>query len=429
MTILYIVIFLGLSWWLYKFTLKEYVVVKLPGDRSSALEVTGFEALVIAMFATCWIGLAPVLSIRLGFLELLCLIGLIKSRNYLPFSFPLKMYLFFLLWLVIGLTYTPSLEYGVRMILKYIYPFLFAMLCAKVVRNYNIFEYAGSWYRIVGTIGLIFIMTSIFPFMRGVLWLNAGYTTGLITVIILCFALFYHSSKKMTNLIWGLLLCLPCVILVFRTDIFGTAIAISMFLFLKYKIKSLPFIFGIGLLGLVVMFYVPHVKEKMFWRPDDVTIEDYLSGNIQEDQVRDNMRKFMWTDAINMYYKGHETVGSGTGSIQHFFYEIATDSRRKGQLHNDFLVLRCDNGDIGLALFIIAYLFIYFHCIKIYTTSDNTYIRLCSMVAGASILGVFVTMYSDNSLSYSMVTLGPPWGFYGMALGLSQKEKEEELIS
>lgn len=421
MTILYIIIFLGLSWWLYQFTLKECVTVKLPFDKQGSFEVTGLEGLVIALFATCWIGLGPVLSIRLGFLELLCIIGLIKCKNSLPYSFPLKFYTLFILWLFIGLFYSPSFQYGIRMILKYIYPFFFALLCAKVVKKEIVFFAAGIWGRIIGTIGIIILLL---PFqiiiLRGILWARQAFITGLITYIIFSFALAYHSNKKFKNLLWGLLLTLPCVIAVFRTDIFGTAIGLSMFFFLKYKIKALPFIIGIGFLGLVVLFQLPHVKQKMFWNPDQVTMTDYLNGNIDENQVRDNMRKFMWEDAKKNYYDGHEIIGSGTGAIQNFFYELATDSRRGGQLHNDFLVLRCDNGNIGLALFIIAYFLVYFHCMKIYRETQNPYTQLCALVAGASLLGVFVTMYSDNTLSFSMVTLGSPWGFYGMALGLKE---------
>lgn len=76
----------------------------------------------------------------------------------------------------------------------------------------------------------------------------------------------------------------------------------------------------------------------MFLRPDDVTITDYVTGNYDENNVRTNMRKFMWEDATERFYKGHETIGSGTGRVQTFFYTEATDSRRGGQMHNDFLM-------------------------------------------------------------------------------------------
>lgn len=421
MTVVYIIIFLGLSWWLYSFTTKDYVTVKLPGNKDSEMEVTGLEGLVIAMFATCWIGLSPVLSLRLGFLELLCIIGLYKCKNYLPFSFPLKIYVVFLLWLVIGLFYTPSVEYGVRMILKYIYPFLFALLCAKVVRNERIFEYAGSWSRVIGTLAIVLIMTHIAAFfIYGFFWLNAAVTTGLITLIIFSFSLSFHSNRKLRNLIWGALLCLPAVILVYRTDIFGTGVALAMFFLLKYKMKGLPIAAAIGFLGLCALFYIPSIKEKMFFNPDKVTMTDYVTGNYDESNVNTSGRKQGWEDVEKWFYNGHELAGSGTGRVQKYFYTEASGWRRGGQLHNDFLVLKCDNGNIGLALFIIAYLLVYLHCMKIYRDSENPYVCVSALVAGASMLGVFVTMYSDNTLSYSMVTLGSAWGFYGIALGLQE---------
>lgn len=424
MTIVYIIIFLGLSWWLYTFTRKDIVEVRLPFNKSSLIDVTGLEGLVIAMFATCWIGLSPVLSLRLGFLELLCLIGIYKCKNYLPFSFPLKMYVVFLLWLVIGLFYTPSTEFGVRMILKYIYPFLFALLCAKVVRNERVFEYAGSWLRIVGTIAIIFWLTGFAGFiLAGIFWLNAAVCTALITVVIFSFALAFHSNQKKKNLIWGILLCLPSIILVYRTDIFGTGVALAMFFILKYKIKGIPIAAVIAFLGLCALFMIPSVKQKMFFNPDKVTMMDYVTGNYDESNVNTSGRKLSWDDVENWFYKGHELTGSGTGRVQKYFYTEAIGWRRGGQLHNDLLVLKCDNGDIGLALFIIAYLLVYLHCMKIYRDSDNPYAQVSALVAGASMLGVFVTMYSDNTLSYSMVTLGSAWGFYGIALGLDYKTK------
>ena len=90
-------------------------------------------------------------------------------------------------------------------------------------------------------------------------------------------------------------------------------------------------------------------------------------------------------------------------------------------MHNDLLVLKCDNGLVGIVLFGLAYFAVTLHCIIIYHKCLNPYTRMAALVAGASLMGVFVTMYSDNTLSYSMVTLSFPWGFYGMALGLKDK--------
>ena len=53
-------------------------------------------------------------------------------------------------------------------------------------------------------------------------------------------------------------------------------------------------------------------------------------------------------------------------------------------------------------------------------------LRLCAIVAGASMAGVFVTLYSDNAVNYSMATLSMPYGFYGMMLGLNKHYSEDE---
>lgn len=163
----------------------------------------------------------------------------------------------------------------------------------------------------------------------------------------------------------------------------------------------------------------------MFIDPDKANIVDYMTFNIDENNVQTNMRKFMWEDATKRFYNGHELVGSGTGRVQTFFYTEATDARKGGQLHNDFLVLRCDNGQIGFWLFILSYVAILLHCIQLYHRSPHDIVRIAALLSGSSLIGVFVTMFSDNTLSYSMVTLSFPWGFYGMTLGLNKRYKDE----
>lgn len=420
-TALCIIIFIALSAWEIKLLYADRVQMRLPYGSRQLVELTGNEALIIVMFATAYIGLSPVLSLRLGFLELLCVIGIIRHHNKVIISPPIILFCIFLIWEIIGIAYTPDKGFGIRMILKYIYPLLFALFTAQVVRNGEIFITAGLWARRVATIGIVIMLLPGLKIIAGIAyWFNAALVTSMISLVIFSFALVEFSDEKRKNLWWGIALCLPCFIFVYRTDIFGTAIALSAFFLVKYRLKALPIIAIIGLLGLCSMFYIPAVKNKMFINPEKVTITDYMTGNIDEDNIQTNMRKFAWEDVTQKFYDGHEIIGSGTGRVQTFYYSEVMDSRRGGQLHNDFLVLKCDNGLIGLILFIIAYLSITLHCIHIYHKSSHPYTRMAALVAGASLMGVFVTMYSDNTLSYSMVTQSFSWGCYGMALSFKQ---------
>lgn len=416
-----ILLFIILSYWEIKllYSKKEWTIPYYDGKAS--LVMSGPEALIVVMFATAFIGLSPVIAIRLAFLEIICILGILSAKDKPIISVPVVIYILFLIWEIIGLGYTESAVFGIRMILKYIYPLLLAMFTSAIVKDGEIFFSAGMWTRKIAAIGIISLFIPVVNILGNeIFWYLAAFITGLIPMIVFSFSLADFNYRKRESLLWGIALCLPCAIAVFRTDIFGSAIAISTFFLIKYRLKSLPIIALIGFLGLCVMFYVPSVKNKMFIEPDKVTITDYMTGNIDEGNIQTNMRKFMWEDASQKFYEGHELIGSGTGRIQTFFYTEATDSRRGGQLHNDFLVLQCDNGLIGLSLFILSYVAILLHCIIIYHNASNPYTQMCALVAGASLMGVFVTMFSDNTLSYSMVTLSFPWGFYGMALGLNK---------
>lgn len=418
-----IVVFLGLTWWLYRFTTRESVIVKFPRDKSKFLICSGEEAWVVAMYATAWIGLLPILSIRLAALEILCLMILLRTPNKVVYSIPFAIFTIFLAYILIGITYSTSISFGFRMFLKYIYPFLFALVCATIVRDGELFLAAGLWGRIIGLIGIALAMQPLFSFFfYNFFWDRAGYTTGLIPYVAFSLALVFHSKEKKQNILWAIAFILPCLIQVFRTDILGTGVAIAAFFLIKYKIKALPIVLATALLGLCAIFYIPEVKNKMFFSPDKVTMEDWINGNVDEDNIRTNYRGFAWED-IQKKLDKPGIYGNGTGRVQTWHYTEAEDVRRGGQLHNDYLVLYLDNGILGLVLFIGSYVAIFGHCLYVYNTNRDTYIRIAAITAGSSVLGVAATMYTDNTVSYSMVTLAAAWGFYGMMLGLKYRQE------
>lgn len=119
----------------------------------------------------------------------------------------------------------------------------------------------------------------------------------------------------------------------------------------------------------------------------------------------------------------HEITGSGTGSVQQYMYNNFIFGGLKVP-HSDFVQMRCDNGLIGLILYATITLLVFYDCFRTHHTTNHTGVKICSIVAGASMMGVFVTLYSDNVVNYSMATLSMPFGFYGMMLGLKQNERK-----
>lgn len=416
-----------LTWFGVKFLYrKEPVVMKVPySDKGAEMACTGLETLLIFMIGTSLMGLLPVLALHLGILELLCILGISRAPYKAIYSGPLILYILFLLWAILGVFYGISTNYGVRMILKYIYPLLIALFASSVIRDIEVFLKAAQMGRRMAILSFItyYLPMSGFIFM-GVFWNRGALATNYIVWVVFSLGLVYAGIKTKKNIMLTILFCLPPLIWIFRTDIFGTSVALATFFFLKYRLKSLPLVVGMAVLAVCVLFYIPAVKEKMYFRPDEVSITDFLTGNVEEDNINTNGRKQGWEDVERWFYNGHEWKGSGTGRVQHYFYEEAVGWRRGGQLHNDLLVLKCDNGLIGLGLFLLAYLAVMFHCLMIYHKSERPSVKLCASVAGAALMGILVTTYSDNTVSYSMATLSYPWAFYGMALGLSKREKE-----
>lgn len=231
------------------------------------------------------------------------------------------------------------------------------------------------------------------------------------------------SNEKKKNIIFTILFLLPCILWVFRTSIMGSAIALMAFALIRYKWKSIPIIAAVLVLGVVSVFYIPSIKEKMFY-DDSVTIEDLQEGKINEDNINTNYRAYMWEQMEKLFYDRHKMTGSGTGTSQGYMYEYPEDFGGLKILHSDFEQQKCDNGDIALYLYGAMILLIFIDCFRTYWRVPYPPIRLCALVAGASLIGVYATFYSDNVVNYSMATLSMPFGFYGMMLGMRSKWRD-----
>lgn len=400
-------------------------MIASPINKNQIIRCSGLELLLIFIFTTGLMGIMPVLSIRLAILEVLCIAGLFMSAYKPSFSFPIILFIIFIFWTIIGLSYTPNIGYGIRMILKYLYPLLIALFASSIVRNKEIFLKSMINVRWMAMLSFIIMsIPAIASIIGALFWNQAPLATNYITIAIFSLALTYFSNEKRKNLFWFIFFCLPCFIWVFRTDIMGLMIALCAFFAIMYKMKSIPIIVLLAGLSVASIFLIPSVKEKMYFRPDEVTFADFITNNVDEDNINTSGRKYVWEDCSDWFFKGHEITGSGTGRVQTYFYEEAENWRKGGQLHNDFLVMMCDNGLVGLCLFLLVYFSALLHCIYIYHKTDSNAVRLCTITAGASMFGVLVTMYSDNTISYSMATLSYPWGLYGMALGLLQSNNK-----
>lgn len=412
----------------YKWLTSSGGTMTNPLNKQEQMWLDGPERFWVLTFSTGLLALsAPagldLMAVRLLVLEVFCLIGLLFICKRKPqWTVASIVYIVFILWLVIGLAYSPAPGYGFRVILKYLYPLLILLFASASVRDTEVFLKAGLGARIVALIALVvafipMLEGTLFP---GVFWYGTARAINFISMCVFSLALFYYTDEKKKNLFYVILFILPCFIWVFRTSIMGSLVAIMAFYFIKYRMRSLPIIAGVLIAGVMAVFFIPSLHQKMF-KDSSTNIDQFKSGSVSMDDVNTNARAAMWEYLENKFYKEKEITGSGTGSVQQYMY----NNYVFGGLtvpHSDFVQMRCDNGLISLILYIMTTLLLFYDCFKTHHTTKNAGVKICSIVAGASIMGVFVTLYSDNVVNYSMATLSMPFGFYGMMLGLKQNE-------
>lgn len=426
MEYLNIIYFLILISYCYNFLVSEGTIVKSPFNKWDSLALTGPEMYWVLIFSTGLLAFSvnvglDLMAIRLFVIMILCLIGLKYTSGPVIWSIPLKIYVVYLIWLLIGCFYAPSWNYAIRTLLKYTYPLIFCLFASAAVDNFPTAFKAAISARWVALITVIVFFIPFLPsLIPGVVWYITARVIHYIGIMVFSLAMIFFSNEKKKNFFYFLVFLLPCFIYVLRTSILGSGIALMAFAFIKWKLKSLPVIGAVLVLGIVSVFTIPSLKEKMFY-DKNTSLEQLKEGKITMNNVDTNYRMYMWEKIPKMLYDGHELTGSGTGAVQELMY---THSYMFGGLkiiHNDFLQIKCDNGLIGLCLYCAMIIAVYIHCFLIYWSTDDPRIKLFAITAGASLLGVFATCYSDNTVNYSMATLSIPFGFYGMTLALNKR--------
>lgn len=412
-----------------KFLFTKQDIISHPLDKKKKLLFDGPELFWLLTFSTGLFafsapGVLDLMAIRLMVLEVYCIIGLFVVKRSSQWSIAVILYMIYMLWLLIGLSYTTSPSYGFRVILKYSYPLLIILFASAAVRNKEVFLKAGLTARIVAIVSIAVSFIPLIPYLvPGVFWYSTARCINYISMFVFSLALYYHGGKDKKDLLLCILFITPCILWVYRTSILGTTIALMTFFFFKYKFKSLPVILGVLILFIIAVFTIPSINEKMFNKGSDMNIEKLKRGNISKDDINSNARFAMWDHLEKRFYHNKELAGSGTGAVQNYMYSNFIFGGLKVP-HNDYVQICCDNGIIGVTLYLSIIVSVIMHCFREYNRKNSKSIKMCAIIAGSSLAGVALTMYTDNVVNYSMATLSYPFGFYGMMLGLIKGEKK-----
>ena len=159
-----------------KFLFTKQDIVTHPLDKKKKILLDGPELFWVLTFSTGLLafsapGMLDLMAIRLMILEIFLLVGLFIVKRKPQWNIVVILYMIYMIWLIIGLSYTLSASYGFRVILKYSYPLLIMLFASAAVRDKEIFLKAGLIARIVAIVSIGFSFIPLIGYLvPGVFW-------------------------------------------------------------------------------------------------------------------------------------------------------------------------------------------------------------------------------------------------------------------
>lgn len=436
---LLLIIFTFFTFYIFSPSFKDRRYVALPSKPgySYLMSKNMYFLIFIVCTAPFFLGAFSLIKYALywGAIILLAL----KRQVYFKFESITISYLIFYLWLIVGCFYTDTINYdSVSLLIKYSLPILSLWLGYSSLENeFDLYHFSKAVTKVC-VIYALFIGGFSATFMPWLYYKNytvldnmflvyagiAGYFTSLFSVPL---AMHWMTGKN-RYIIVAIWLLLSSVLDSVRTSIGGIVLGVCFFFFIKYKVKSIPYIIAAVFLFFAIILYVPSVNQKFFGeRSGTITANDIINNNaLGIENIQTSGRSYMWELALTKFFDPNPVIGSGLGSVTNFMKIRAEKEHTIALLHSDYVQILCDNGVVGLILFSLFAIVLIFKVIK-YTwiLKSNVWINISGAMALASFAGVAFTMGFDNVVSHSMTCMINPFIFIGFFLRFIDLSKEE----
>ena len=353
-------------------------------------------------------------------------------------------YAMFFAWLCVTMTYTPVPMDGAMMLIKYSLPMLFLWLGYSSLSNEKDVIVLLKVVNIVGCVYCCFIGGQGYKLMP---WLYFGPIGGqfsryagfadFLTSIFIVPILLYWLTKDRKYVYCALWMILSTVLQSVRTGMGGMLLVFAFAILLRNKWKAVPGLMLAGAMFVGTILFVPDVNKKFFGdEAGKVTATDIVQGGAMSlDNIEMSGREYMWERTKEACYNGHENFGSGLGTSG--YYIKYSDSELEGQvggkLHNDYLELMCDTGNVGVILFLLFYIVVLLKVLyNVTLRRSSSLVKVTGIMALPSLAGIAFCMYFDNVVSNSMQSMVMPFiylGFFLKALDIERMGVERLTVS
>ena len=389
---------------------------------------------IIFTVCTAPMFLAPYALFKYGLWLVVMLFLLFSGRMRLKLDTSMVIYMVFFLWLCFAMTYTSRAWQGTMMLAKYSLPLLFLYLGYSSLSSekdliifLKVVNVAACIYCLIMG-GVSWMLTPwLYNFLAGILATYAPFADFLSVVFIVPIILYWLTKDK-KYIYCALWMLLSTVLQSVRTGIGAMVLVFIFAVYLRYKQRSLPGIIFAGVIFLGIILYVPSVNQKFFGEDaGTVTGEDIIQGDaLSLDNIEMSGRERMWESAKKNLYHGHELIGRGLGEAE-YYCKFKYFDKQESKMHNDYIVLMCDTGNIGIGLLVLFYVVVLIKVIAhVVLRKSDVLVRLTGIMALSSMAGIAFCMYFDNVVSNSMQSMIIPYiflGFFLKALDIEGKNR------
>ena len=424
-TLLNVLVFFLLTGYAVKFMFSKPSYVYL--SKTKQVLLSGREKFLILTMSTGMVETnVDLAGINLSALRLMVWIGLILLAFFLYRKSPklnllILLYALYLLWLTASFNWALNTGYAFRGYLKYLYPLLIMMFAANFVHSRDFIYVAIRWLLISSiTYSIILggVMTDVLHiwafYAEGMFWPMSTLADYLGIMSGLAFLLWWRTkqSKYLWLIGWFFL---SSVLQSVRTGLLAVFLTLSFAFYLRYRAKAIPYVIGIIAFAILSVLFVPQVREKMFYDPSKVSSVDDLSS-VNSSQIDSNGRFAMWGWTLGKLYDPHPLTGSGIGSAQYIFYETNHPFAPIKVIHNDYVQILADTGQVGLFLYALFVISASFSASRHVNNQTPEYLLLPSFLVVTSFTSASTTMMTDNVVLYVLAVLSMPFIFVGIML-------------
>lgn len=331
---------------------------------------------------------------------------LLLARNPRGVSFPIKIWLPWIIIVIIYAIMAVEVPNAVRRSIMFLCPIIVGIAVSKNKINEQQVKVFLSLFKKYAFALCIIVLLKSGLLVTGTLPSRTGLAPEVMTGSLFAayLAIKYVLGERRLLIWWSILAALP-VIAVTRMGVLANGLTLPLTFAPMNKAKRIVLLVLIGIVGLAV-FYSPRFQEKMFYSGGGTLAEVRLDNPDFATMGRIAMWDLMQPKIEEKPYFGH-----GANANEGFILRIVGF---EGQPHNDWLRLLYDYGYVGMVIFGLCMLMQVYHALKM-ARRNSEEIRVLFYVGASSFIAYSLFMLSDNIILYAAFFGNLQFTIFGMA--------------